>query len=208
MTINVTRDNKDLRERLFELDDFNIPYEKFPKGSCLNVEVFHSDGAYNQGDVLINTGNQSSGYTLSPAFTYYKKKKNSLLYVQFTFQVNTVESYSRQTIHFNHLEEDYYTSRTFMATGNSSQQGARSAREESKHARGVIGGYVFGPSNSSSASIPANTWYYNTVSNMTAFLRYESRFVSLALVLATDGSLRYRDDRYSAPKAIVMEIAQ
>jgi len=208
MTINVTREDKDLRERLFELDDFNIPYEKFPKGACLNAEVFHSDGASNQGDIVINTGNQSSGYTLSPAFTYYKKKKNSLLFVQFTFQVNTVQSYTRQTIHFDHLAEDAYTSRVFMSSGNSSQASAHSAAQESKHARGVIGGYVFGPSNVSTGTIPANTWYYNTVSNMTAFLRYESRFVSLALVLATDGSLRFRDDRYSAPKAIVMEFAQ
>ena len=95
-----------------------------------------------------------------------------------------------------------------MSSGNSSQASAHSAAQESKHARGVIGGYVFGPSNVSTGTIQNNTWYYNTVSNMTAFLRYESRFVSLALVLATDGSLRFRDDRYSAPKAIVMEFAQ
>jgi hypothetical protein len=209
MTIRLTQPEINVREKLKELDG-TIPYSKMPKGSCIG-SAFYASNAINTGDTLVNSGNQSnSGFVVRPAFTYYKKDPNSLLYVEWRYGLNNVKGYVRETIHFDHIVEDRWNSIQggYTTSGSIDQDNSFIHKQEYTEPSGVIAGYVVGPGVASGYSPPSGSNYFYNNKTFGGYIHYYSRFCSLALALASSDSFTIRDDKYLSTTAYVLEFKQ
>jgi len=207
MTVRVNKSPFNLREKLSELDYAHVPYDKMPLGSCIGSAVYHSSLTTNTTLSLSNSG--VNGYAIDPAFTYYKKNPNSILYVKFIFNIGDPEGYWRENIMFDHTQENAYTSGTIITNGGSGVQSSSSPNSliESQKAVGAITGYVVG---ASAASGVNPTDFFYVPRELSGFIQYPSNFVSICMTLGpiTNNTLNIRDDAYASPKAIVMEFLQ
>ena len=207
MTVRANKPAFNIREKLKSLDYSHVPYEKMPLGSCIGSAFYHSS---NTGidNYTIDTGSENTGYIIDPAFTYYKRDPNSILYVQFDFNVADPEGYWRETIHFDHTQENAYTVDTTITSGGTAQSNASdNSLTESQKAVGIIAGYVVGAEAGSGVN-PSDNFY--VARNFGGFIHHPSNFVSICMALATrsGNTLSIRDDKYHSPKAYVMEFLQ
>jgi len=208
MTVNITKSDFNLREKLKELDYSHVPYDKMPVGSCIGSAFYHSSNTGSD-TYTINIGNQNNGYVIDPAFTYYKRDPNSILYVEFQFNIGDPEGYWRENILFDHTQEDAYTIDTVITDGGSNAQSNSSDNSlvESQKAVGVISGYVVGPNSSTGVTTGDNHFITR---NFGGFIHHPSNFVSICMTLgvASGNNFQVRDDRYHSPKAYVLEFLQ
>ena len=208
MTVRANKPAFSIREKLKELDYAHVPYDKMPLGSCIGSAFYHSS---NTGDdtYTIDVGDQNNGYVIDPTFTYYKRDPNSILYVEFQFNIGDPEGYWRETIHFDHTQENAYTVDTTITGGGATAQGNSSSDSlvESQKAVGVISGYVVGPNAESGVTSGDNHYIAR---NFGGFIHHPSNFVSICMTIGTasGNTLNLRDDRYHSPKAYVMEFLQ
>ena len=207
MTVRVSKDAFNIRDKLSELDYRHIPYDKMTLGSCIGSAFYHSSGTSNTTINMNNNG--TAGYAIDPAFTYYKKNPNSILFVEYRFNVEDPEGYWRENIMFDHTQENAFTSGTVISNGGSGVQTAASdsGLTESTQAIGTIAGYVAGASANTGVSPDDYSFIPRTLSG---FIHHPSNFVSICMTLGptTANTLGIRDDRYGSPRARVMEFLQ
>tara|TARA_B100001094_G_C17915810_1_gene663471 strand:- start:173 stop:796 length:624 start_codon:yes stop_codon:yes gene_type:complete len=207
MTVRVNKDAFNVREKLSELDYGHVPYEKMPLGSCIGSAFYQS--SLTTTTVLSMTNSGTDGYAIDPAFTYYKRNPNSILYVEYRYNVGDPEGYWRENILFDHTQENAYTSGTVISNSGSGVQTASNANSliESQKATGVITGYVAGAASASGVN-PIDFFYIPR--SLSGFIHHPSNFVSICLTLGpvTNNTLNIRDDNYASPRALVMEFLQ
>ena len=208
MTVRVNKPSFNIREKLKSLDYSHVPYEKMPLGSCIGSAFYHSSNTGSD-SYIINTGSQLNGYVIDPTFTYYKRDPNSILYVQFDFNVGDPEGYWRENILFDHTQENAYTVDTTITSGGSTAQtnSSDNSLTESQKAVGVISGYVVGGSGASGVTTEDNHYIAR---NFGGFIHHPSNFVSICMTIGgnSGNSINIRDDRYHSPKAFVLEFLQ
>ena len=210
MTVRSNKPAFSIREKLKELDYAHVPYDRMPLGSCIGSAFYHSSNT-SSNSYTITTTAQQNGYVIDPAFTYYKRNPNSILYVEFQFNIGDPEGYWRENILFDHTQEDAYTSLidTVIIGGGSTSQSNSSDNSllESQKAVGIIAGYVAGGSGASGVTTNDNHYIPR---NFGGFIHHPSNFVSICMTIGANSgnTIDIRDDRYHSPKAYVLEFLQ
>lgn len=209
MTVNVTKPQINLREKISELSGI-VSYDKLPLGTCINIAEYTS--ANNTGSIDLNFPSVDEDYLLDPSIFYYKRDPGSILYVEYTWAVRNFDGYMRESLHFDHTRTSAWSSDIYADSelpygdgGGSGQDDAEAVKTEYKKAKGAINGYVHGPGGASGIT---TTDYRYVNRSFSAFIWYTAPTVAIAFGIGVDSTgntMTLRDDKYAGTRAIVME---